>query len=129
MRIRASKIPLLSSISDSPPSLSPPLNSSPSSDSSSRCEGLDLLVLAVIEVFGDGALEIERIGSSGVGEEEGKQEGIEMREEELDGGVEAGTKRKSRRRPLATPSRFQDSVLQPWKRRTRRRLSEGKRSG
>ncbi|RWW71452.1 hypothetical protein BHE74_00020850, partial [Ensete ventricosum] len=117
------------SISDSPPSLSPPLNSSPSSDSSSRCEGLDLLVLAVIEVFGDGALEIERIGSSGVGEEEGKQEGIEMREEELDGGVEAGTKRKSRRRPLATPSRFQDSVLQPWKRRTRRRLSEGKRSG
>ncbi|URD98525.1 DNA-directed RNA polymerase [Musa troglodytarum] len=128
MRIRASKIPLLSSISDSPPSLSPSLNSPPSNDSSSRCEGLDLLVLAVIEVFGDGALEIERIGSSGVGEEEGKQEGIEMRKEELDGGVEAGTKRKSRRRPLATPSRFQDSVLQPWKRRTRRRLSEGKRS-
>ncbi|WOL17575.1 hypothetical protein Cni_G26368 [Canna indica] len=119
MRIRASKTPPLSSNSISNPSPSP---SPPSDGFSSRCEGLDLLVQAAIEVFGGRALQMEHIGSSAVGEEEGKQERVELREEELDDGVVAGLKRKRNSRQSATPSRFQDSVLQPWKRRTRRRL-------
>ncbi|RWW54184.1 hypothetical protein BHE74_00039240 [Ensete ventricosum] len=121
MRIRASKTPPLGSIADP--------NPAPSDDCSSRCEGLDLLVLAVIEVFGDRALEMEHIGSNGVEEEEGKREGIGERKEELDGGLEAGPRGKRRKRQLAMPSRFQDSVLQPWKRRTRRRLGGAKPSG
>ena len=130
MRIRASKTPPLGFISnpDPAPSMSPLSNSPPSDDSSTRCEGLDLLVLAVIEVFGDGALETEHIGSSGVEEEQGTREMVEKRKEELDGDAEAGPKRKRRKRQLAMPSRFQDSVMQPWKRRTRRRPGGAKRS-
>ncbi|WOK92486.1 hypothetical protein Cni_G01177 [Canna indica] len=130
MRIRSSKTQPSSSISNpnTTPSISAPLNSLPRNDSSSRCEGLDLLVLAVIEVFGDRALEVERIGSNGVGEEERKQERVEMTKEEPVGGVEAGPKRKTRKRQLAMPSRFQDSVMQPWKRRTRRQLGGAKQS-
>ncbi|RZR99713.1 hypothetical protein BHM03_00029316 [Ensete ventricosum] len=130
MRIRASKTPTLGSISNPnpAPSMSPLSNSPPSDDSSTRCEGLDLLVLAVIEVFGDGALETEHIGSSGVEEERGKREMVEKRKEGLDAGAEAGPKRKRRKRQLAMPSRFQDSVMQPWKRRTRRRPGGAKRS-
>ncbi|RWW72876.1 hypothetical protein BHE74_00019286 [Ensete ventricosum] len=128
MRIRASETPPLSSSSNPNPTppLSSPSNSPLSNDYSSRCEGLDLLVLAVIEVFGDTALQMEDIDGDGVGQEERKQDGIEMRKEDPNIIVEADLKRKRRRRPLATPSRFQDSVLQPWKRSTRRRLSGGK---
>lgn len=133
MRVRASKASSspLSSIPNSNPalSLSPPSTFPHPIDSSGRCEGLDLLVLAAMEVFGDGALDSGRIRSNEVGKEDGRTERVEKREEELCGGVEAGLKRTRKRRPLTMPSRFQDSVLQPWKRRTRGRLSGADRSG
>ncbi|URD95131.1 hypothetical protein MUK42_05034 [Musa troglodytarum] len=131
MRVRASKVSPLSSIPNSNPalSLSPPSSFPPPIDSSGRCEGLDLLVLAAMEVFGDGALDSGCIRSNEVGKEDGRMERVEKREEELCGGVESGVKWKRKRRPLTMPARFQDSVLQPWKRRTRGRLSGTDRSG
>ncbi|XP_042471105.1 uncharacterized protein LOC122053227 [Zingiber officinale] len=124
MRSGASKSPPLSSNPDPSPCLSSSSNHSPASDdSSSRCEGLDLLVLAVIEIFGDRVFEKERIGRSGGGEAAAKNGRNEAREEEFAGGL----KRKGNRRESTMPSRFKDSVLQPWKRSTRRRLSAGKR--
>lgn len=131
MRVRASKASPLSSIPNSNPalSLSPPSSFPHPIDSSGRCEGLDLLVLAAVEVFGDGALDSGRIRSNEVGKEDGRTERVDKREEELCGAVEAGLRRTRKRRPLTMPSRFKDSVLQPWKRRTLGRLSGADRSG
>ncbi|EHA8588443.1 hypothetical protein COCNU_scaffold005294G000010 [Cocos nucifera] len=131
MRIRGSKTPPLNSSSSAlavtpTPSLSPPSNSSCSNDPSSRCEGLDLLVLAVIEVNGDRALDAERNAINGVKEEDDR---TEKRKEEKGSEFEVGSKPNKRRRQLAMPSRYQDSVLQPWKRRRRRRPIGAKRSG
>lgn len=111
MRIRASKTAPLSSISDLAPSMAA------SSDPASRCEGLDLLVLAVIEVFGERAMDVERVGSNGVGEEEKR---------DVNRRVESCSKRKASKRPSEIPSRFHDSVMQPWKRSTRRRVVKEK---
>lgn len=123
MRIRASKTPPLNSPSSALPtshtsSPSPPLNSSSSNDSSPRRNGLDLLVLAVIEVNGGRALDAEKNAINGFQEEDNR---IEKRKEEKGSEFEVGLKPKRWRRQLAMPSRYQDSVLQPLKRRTRRR--------
>ena len=72
----------------------------------SRCEGLDLLTMAVLEVDGDRAFDFE---AKSAGSEESKREGGEV-----------GFKAQRRTRQKAVPSKFQDSVLQPWKRSTRR---------
>lgn len=123
MRIRASKTPPLNSSSSAlaptpTASTSPELNSSSSNEFSPRCNGLDLLVLAVIEVNGGRAMDAEKNAINGVKEEENR---IEKRKEEKGSEFEVGLKPKRRRRQLAMPSRYHDSVLQPLKRRNRRR--------
>lgn len=81
--------------------LSPP---SYSNDTSSRCQGLDLLAMAALEVGGEAAVDLNCSKIESFCCNEG------------DKGV-VGLKR---RRQKALPLRFQDSVLQPWKRATRR---------
>ncbi|KAH7652312.1 hypothetical protein IHE45_19G009000 [Dioscorea alata] len=97
-----------------------PLNSTssapapPSNASNSSCQGLDLLLMAATEVIGDRGSEIESSKADNVLK-------IEEKSDKVDDEVVLKPKRQKRQK--AMPSRFQDSVMQPWKRRTRRRLA------
>ncbi|KAK9146487.1 hypothetical protein Sjap_006390 [Stephania japonica] len=101
-------------------------NSSTSIDFNSRCEGLDLLVEAAIYISGELFLESPNMDHDRIGSKESKDEDQEQEEEEV---VEKGrvidviSKPKRRQRVMALPSKYNDSILQPWKRRTRARRS------
>ncbi|KAJ4967945.1 hypothetical protein NE237_014646 [Protea cynaroides] len=119
-------------------------SNSPSSSSSSidcqiRCEGLDILAEAVRFVAGSAlpmsvpvtrrrviirrksAFRFNKIDISEIGE----QEELELEEMNQEEGIGVITKPKRRKREMALPSKYQDSVLQPWKRQNRRRRSMG----
>ncbi|KAG9452560.1 hypothetical protein H6P81_005464 [Aristolochia fimbriata] len=126
-----------SSVSSAP---FPPCESNSSSsfaDCKARCEGLDLLVEAVLHVTAPAicnisfaqrkvvrrakrALRFERAAVGGLGEEE---EDTEAKKGKEDREIEVISKPKRRKRVMALPSKYQDSVLQPWKRSTRQRRS------
>ncbi|MQM12808.1 hypothetical protein Taro_045729 [Colocasia esculenta] len=90
------------------------------STSCSRCRGLDLLAMAALQVSGAAEEEQgERDGEACDGDDLAmvvqSQSGIGL------GGVEFGALVKRSRRRTLMPSKYQDSVLQPWKRGSRKR--------
>ncbi|KAK1297045.1 hypothetical protein QJS10_CPB15g01954 [Acorus calamus] len=75
-----------------------------------RCEGLDLLAMAVLHVAHQTSLD----GGEVKVVEEVENERTHKREE-------APEAIRRQRRLMSMPSKYRDSVLQPWKPRTRRR--------
>ncbi|OVA08633.1 hypothetical protein BVC80_1619g20 [Macleaya cordata] len=124
-------------------------NCSSSIDYETRCEGLDLLVKAVLHVAGSVLVvpftqrrvirrrkRAFRFCNSFVTEfgekKEEREDEQEQEQEEREKGeekqmkgerIEVISKPKKRKRVMALPTKYHDSVLQPWIRRTRRRQS------
>ncbi|KAG5539328.1 hypothetical protein RHGRI_019780 [Rhododendron griersonianum] len=104
----------------------------PSSSSSTRCEGLDLLVKAIHHVATGGSIVgVPYIQRRSVIRRRRRSNylrftqlfvtdgvGIEEREKGEGSGSEPKLK-KQRRRVMALPSKYHDSVLQPWRLRSR----------
>ncbi|KAJ4955608.1 hypothetical protein NE237_012391 [Protea cynaroides] len=116
-------------------SLDSPSFSPSSIDCQTRCEGLDILAEAVHFVAGSAlpmgvpvtrrriiirrksAFKFSKIDISEI-----EKQAEEMNQEKE---IRVITKPKKRKRVMAVPSKYQDSVLQPWKRQNRRRRSMG----
>ncbi|XXG43569.1 hypothetical protein AAC387_Pa01g3568 [Persea americana] len=129
MRVRGS--------SSNPSSFCPPI--SPTSSSSlvscsenyllsdrekTHCEGLDLLVKAAHHVAGNVLFDVSLIQRTAVsGGKKAVLSEIEKEEpkEKKDVEIEVVSKPERQKRQLSLPSKYHDSVLQPWKRQTRRR--------
>lgn len=97
------------SVPSSSSSSSLPSNSALPTITITQARGLDLLIKAVILVEGN-----DRFG-----EDLNNSNKTKRHEEEL--GLQKNIGRIKRRRHLTMPVKFQDSVLQPWKRQTRPR--------
>uniref|UniRef100_A0A1D1Y6K4 Pituitary homeobox 2 n=1 Tax=Anthurium amnicola TaxID=1678845 RepID=A0A1D1Y6K4_9ARAE len=101
---------------------SPAASPSPPSASFPRCHGLDLLAMAALEASGVGK---EDEGSNN--QEDSCKAGYNSKPAMAAkgdggiGGVGFGEVPKKRGRQALMPSKYQDSVLQPWKRRSRQR--------
>ncbi|KAJ4955575.1 hypothetical protein NE237_012358 [Protea cynaroides] len=103
-------------------------SSSPSSiDCQTRREGLDILAEAVHFIAGSAlpmGVPVTRrriiIRRKNISEIEKQAEEMNQEKE-----IRVITKPKKRKRVMALPSKYQDSVLQPWKRQNRRRRSMG----
>ncbi|KAL5988998.1 hypothetical protein ACLOJK_027100 [Asimina triloba] len=115
--------------SSSPSSLpSSPFNSSHSIDNKARCQGLDLLVQAVIHVAGwvvfapkNAPMKEKRdfqFKNDKIQNESNEKKVVSKKEGER---IDVISNPKRLKRSLTLPSKYKDSVLQPWKRRTRRR--------
>ncbi|XP_078442415.1 uncharacterized protein LOC144712108 [Wolffia australiana] len=95
--------------------------------SSSRCHGLDLLAMAALCVVRDSESE-EHVDPSEIDSPSSKDSDRHTSEDaELAAAADppsantAVKRRSATRRRTALPHKFQDSVLQPWKRRSRPR--------
>ncbi|XXG43568.1 hypothetical protein AAC387_Pa01g3567 [Persea americana] len=103
-----------------------------SDDEKTHCEGLDLLVKAAQHVAGNVLFDVpliqRKVVSGGkndfkLNKADGSEIENEESEEKKNVEIEVVSKPGRQKRQLSLPSKYHDSVLQPWKRQTRPKRS------